>query len=178
MEKKVDNYKSKKAEINKKPFSIEKRPISDILRNVISNISSNNETWIVTSDLKILDIFAHFGTSSDSSPYSSFESLFSITLINWYYFSYSTYPYYSNHNLISCPSMYQTSFSERRLPIIHIMYNIFDKFEDNLIGSISNNLLFTEIKNDRNNRLMSKLVRERIHVEWENHILDNYYNDF
>ena len=176
MEKKVDNYKSKKVEINEKSFSIEKMTISDILKNVISNIPADNETWIVTSDLEILDIFTHFGTPSDSSLYSSFEALFSITLINWYYFSYSTY--YPKHNLISCPSMYQTSFSERRLPIIHIIYNIFDKFEDSFIDSISNNLLFTEIKNDRNNRLMSKLVRERIHVEWENHILDNYYNDF
>lgn len=176
MEKKVDNYKSKKVEKNENFFSIEKKSISDILKNVISNISADNETWIVTSDLKLLDIFTHFGTPGDSSLYSLSEMLFSFTLINWYYFSYSTY--YSNHNLISCPCMYQTAFSERRLPIIHIMYNIFDKFEDNFIDSISNSLLFTEIKNDRDNRLTSKLVRERIHVEWENHILDNYYNDF
>ena len=176
MEKKLDNYKSKKAEINKKPFSIEKRPISDILRNVISNISSNNETWIVTSDLKILDIFTHFGTPSDSSLYSSFESLFSITLNNWYYFSYSTY--YPKGTFISCPCMYQTSFSERRLPIIYTMYNIFDKFEGNFVDGISNNLLFNEIKNDRDNKRMARLVRKRIQTEWENHILDNYYNDF
>lgn len=176
MEKKVDNYKSKKVEINENFFSIEKKSISDILKNVISNISADNETWIVTSDLKILDIFMHFGTPGDSSLYSSFDLLFSFTLINWYYFSYSTY--YSNHNLISCPCMYQTAFSERRLPIIHIMYSIFDKSENSFIDSISNNLLFNEIKNDRDNKRMASLVRKRIKIEWENHILDNYYNDF
>lgn len=175
MEKKVDNYKSKKVEINEKIFSIEKRPISDILKNVISNISANNETWIVTSDLKILDIFAHFGTSNESNLYSLFET-FSVALNNWYYFGYSTY--YPKSTFISCPCMYQTSFSERRLPIIHIMYNIFDKFEGNFIDSISNNLLFNEIKNDRDNKHMAKRVRKRIQAEWENHILDNYYNDF
>lgn len=176
MEKKVDNYKSKKVEINEKSFSIEKRTISDILKNVISNIPVDNETWIVTSNLKILDIFAHFGTPNEDSLYSSFELLFSFSLSNWYYFSYSTY--YSNHNLISCPCMYQTSFSERRLPIIHILYNIFGKFEGSFIDSISNNLLFNEIKNDRDNKRMARLVRKRIQIEWENHILDNYYNDF
>ena len=74
--------------------------------------------------------------------------------------------------------MYQTSFSERRLPIIHILYNIFGKFEGSFIDSISNNLLFNEIKNDRDNKRMARLVRKRIQIEWENHILDNYYNDF
>lgn len=175
MEKKVDNYKSKKVEINEKIFSIEKKSIPDILKNVISNISANNETWIVTSDLKILDIFSHFGTPNESNLYSLFET-FSVAISNWYYFGYSTY--YPKSTFISCPCMYQTSFSERRLPIIHIMYNIFDKFEGNFIDSISNNLLFNEIKNDRDNKRMASLVRKRILTEWENHILDNYYNDF
>ena len=175
MEKKVDNYKSKKVEINEKIFNIEKKSIPDILKNVISNISANNETWIVTSDLKILDIFSHFGTPNESNLYSLFET-FSVALSNWYYFGYSTY--YPKSTFISCPCMYQTSFSERRLPIIHIMYNIFDKFEGNFIDSISNNLLFNEIKNDRDNKRMASLVRKRILTEWENHILDNYYNDF
>lgn len=176
MEKKVDNYKSKKVEINEKIFSTEKKSIPDILKNVISNILTNNETWIVTSDLKILDIFSHFGTPNESNLYSSFELSLSFILSNWYYFSYSTY--YPKGTFISCPCMYQTSFSERRLPIIHIMYSIFDKFEGNFIDNISNNLLFNEIKNDRDNKRMARLVRKRIRTEWENHILDNYYNDF
>lgn len=174
MEKKVDNYKSKKAEINEKFFSIEKRPISDILKGAISNISVDNKTWILTSDLKILDI-----THSEIpvSSYDLFEMMFSFTFsISTYSFNYSTY--YPKYNLISCPRMYQTPFSERRLPIIRIMYNVFDKLEDNFIGIASNNLLFTEIKDDRNNKLISKRVRKRIYAEWKNYILDNYYNDF
>lgn len=175
MEKKVDNYKSKKAEINEKFFSIEMRPISDILKGTISNISADNKTWIVTSDLKILDIFTHFGISV--SQYDLFEMMFPFTFSSsTYFFSHSTY--YPKDSLISCPCMYQTPFSERRLPIICIMYNAFDKLDDSFIDITSNNLLFTEIKNDRNNKLISKLVRKRIHVEWENHILNNYYNDF
>lgn len=178
MEKKVDNYKSKKAEINEKFFSIEKRPIFDILKGTISNISVDNKTWILTSDLKILDI-THSKISV--SPYDLFYDLFRIMFsftssISIYSFNYSTY--YSNYNLISCPCRYQTPFSERRLPIIRIMYNVFDKLEDNFIDIASNNLLFTEIKNDRNNKLISKLVRKRIHAEWENYILGSYYNDF
>lgn len=174
MEKKVDNYKSKKAEINEKFFSIEKRPIFDILKGAISNISVENKIWILTSDLKILDI-----THSEIPvrPYDLFGMMFSFTSsIIIYSFNYSTY--YPNYNLISCPCMYQTSFSERRLPIIRIMYNVFDKLEDNFIDIASNNLLFTEIKNDRNNKLIYKRVRKRIYAEWENYILDSYYNDF
>jgi len=175
MEKKVDNYKSKKAEINEKPFSIEKKSIFDILKDVISNISVDNETWVLTSDLKVLDI-PTLEISAEHSLYSLIEMLYPFTFSSYYYFSYSTY--YSKGNLISCPCMYQTSFSERRLPIIRIMYNIFDKLEDGFINSISDNLLFMEIKNDKDNRLASKLVKKRIRVEWENYILDNYYNDF
>ena len=174
MEKKVDNYKSKKAEINEKFFSIEKRPIFDILKGAISNISVDNKTWILTSDLKILDI-THSEISVSS--YDLFEMMFPFTFsISAYSFNYSTY--YPKYNLISCPCMYQTPFSERRLPIIRIMYNVFDKLEDNFIDIASNNLLFTEIKNDRNNKLISKRVRKRIYVEWENYILGSYYNDF
>lgn len=113
----------------------------------------------------------------NTSLYTLFDILSSFTHNYDFYFTYSDY--YGESTLCLVPCMYQTAFSERRLPIIQQIYNIYDNLEDALIDyCYGKSLICTEIKNDRDNKLLSKMVKKRLQIEWENAILDNYYNDF
>lgn len=181
MEKKVDNYKSKKSERNDTPFKFEVKTIDDVLKSIIGKYPLYANTWITVQNLMILNISFSFMGIYNTSLYTLFDMLLPSTGDYDFYYTYSDY--YGESTLCSVPCMYQATFSERRLPIIQQMYDICDKLEDALIDygisyGYEKSLIFTEIRYDKDNRLISKSVKKRLQIEWENEILNNYYNDF